>query len=508
MAAGLVVRLIDLGDRPFHHDESQDAYFSWVFFDHGDYHYQPILHGPFRFYLTALMYLLFGDSDFTARLAPALMGTLMIGLAYLLRRQIGNAGALAAAAVLAFCPSYLYFSRFAREDIYIAAINLGLIIAVFRFLERPFKAGPAIILGLTALAFATKETTYITLFVSGTFLIPYAIWEARRGRAGVWAAMRSVGGVAWAYGAAAFALVFTIMFTVFLTNPPGLWDGIHDAIAYWLDQQGVGRGGEPWYFYFAVLFGEEWPILVLGAVGIVGVVRRPTTFGLFCIWAFAGSLAVYSWASEKFAWLVLHPLLPLILLAGIGVQTLWEARPARRTAGLVAMGACAAYLIYASFLVNAVHRADPVEWLVSTQTAEEAADIAHEILRRPSDQITVDVNEGATFPWAWYFRHAKVGYIDMRLPTYQPSGDVLLMTEASQAALASKLGGYEGRKFRFRIWWVREWSKKLDAGAWWRWFTAREPWNPTGGMDEWYYRRSSTGGGGSAGPRPGADGNS
>jgi predicted membrane-bound mannosyltransferase len=35
--AALAVRLIDLPDRPFHHDESQDAYFSWVFFTTGDY---------------------------------------------------------------------------------------------------------------------------------------------------------------------------------------------------------------------------------------------------------------------------------------------------------------------------------------------------------------------------------------------------------------------------------------------------------------------------------------
>ena len=32
-------------------------------------HHQPILHGPLRFYLTAAMYLLFGDSDFTANSA-------------------------------------------------------------------------------------------------------------------------------------------------------------------------------------------------------------------------------------------------------------------------------------------------------------------------------------------------------------------------------------------------------------------------------------------------------
>ena len=92
VAAALAVRLIGLDDRPFHHDESQDAYFSWLFFTEGEYQYQPILHGPLRFYLTSAVYLLFGDSDFTARLAPALMGALMVPLPYLLRDQLGRVG--------------------------------------------------------------------------------------------------------------------------------------------------------------------------------------------------------------------------------------------------------------------------------------------------------------------------------------------------------------------------------------------------------------------------------
>src|SRR3978361_1036005 len=85
IAAALIVRFIGLGNRPFHHDESQDAYFSYIFRKTGDYEYNPLLHGPLRFYLTALMYVLFGDSDFTARLAPALMGLAMIPMCFGLR---------------------------------------------------------------------------------------------------------------------------------------------------------------------------------------------------------------------------------------------------------------------------------------------------------------------------------------------------------------------------------------------------------------------------------------
>src|SRR3954451_14798362 len=137
IAGALIVRVIGLGDRPFHHDESQDAYFSYLFRQTGDYEYNPLLHGPLRFYLTGLMFLLFGDSNFTARLAPILMGASMIPMCWLLRPLLGRIAAFAAAALFAFGPSYLYFSRFAREDIYIAAITLALLIAIWRFLERP-----------------------------------------------------------------------------------------------------------------------------------------------------------------------------------------------------------------------------------------------------------------------------------------------------------------------------------------------------------------------------------
>src|SRR3954447_11258975 len=171
IALTILVRFIALGDRPFHHDESQDAYFSYLFRQTGDYEYNPLLHGPLRFYLTGLMYVLFGDSNFTARLAPALMGASMVPMCWLLRPLLGRIAAFATAVLFAFGPSYLYFSRFAREDIYIAAITLGLVIAIWRFLDHPRRYHPAIIGALIALSFATKETTFITVFVIGLYAI-------------------------------------------------------------------------------------------------------------------------------------------------------------------------------------------------------------------------------------------------------------------------------------------------------------------------------------------------
>jgi predicted membrane-bound mannosyltransferase len=236
--------------------------------------------------------------------------------------------------------------------------------------------------------------------------------------------------------------------------------------------------------------------VALGAVGAWAVLRSPTVGRGLLVWMFALSLLVYSWASEKFAWLVLHPLLPLILLAGIGVQTVWEARGRLAgRAGLAVAVAGALYLGWTSYQANAVHSADPRELLVSTQSSPEVKRVAREVLRLDRRtpgrlSIAIDGDEGATFPWAWYFRDEAAGYVeDMGAPGYRPEAQVLIMTDASREALAPQLAGYRGRRFDFRDWWVKDYGGALSPGNWWRWATRREPWNATGGLPEWIYIR-------------------
>ena len=317
--------------------------------------------------------------------------------------------------------------------------------------------------------------------------------------------MRRLLEVGWephAWGVAAFLGVYTVLFTTFFTHPSGVY-GLWTGLDYWLGQHEVGRGGEPPVFYSVVLFADEWPVLALGAVGAVVAFRRPTLLRLFLVWAFVLSLVVYSWAGEKFAWLVLHPLLPLILLAGVGLQALWSAR--RSAAGRIGLGLTAlalAYTIYASVLVNAVHPADPREFLVSTQSSTDVADEARRVValderRNGRLKILVDSAEGATFPWAWYFRDLDVGYLDLGTSGEPPvDSDVIVLTQAANTRLQPTLTGYDGRQIRFRVWWVRDYGGALSPANWWRWMTAREPWNATGGMPEWVYVRRVVSGGG------------
>ena len=98
---------------------------------------------------------------------------------------------------------------------------------IWRFLTDPRKGHPALIGVLLALSLATKESTFITVFVMGGFFLAAVI--AKPTRPLVWGPVSGVGLEAWGWALAAFAAVFTVLFTTFLTHPHGLWDGVYTA---------------------------------------------------------------------------------------------------------------------------------------------------------------------------------------------------------------------------------------------------------------------------------------
>jgi uncharacterized protein (TIGR03663 family) len=95
----------------------------------------------------------------------------------------------------------------------------------------------------------------------------------------------------------------------------GIWQGLY----YWLEQQQVARGGQPWYYYLLLIPLYEQLAVVFGLAGVVYCLFRPSRFRLFLVWWFLASLFIYSWAAEKMPWLSIHILLPLMLLAAIAL---------------------------------------------------------------------------------------------------------------------------------------------------------------------------------------------
>lgn len=497
--ATLVVRLVSLGDKPLHHDESLHAWFSWRFLEGEGYQYDPVYHGPVQFLLMTISYVFFGVSDFTARIAPVVMGSVVVGLPYFLRKRIGVTAAVFCSVLLAISPSFFYFSRFAREDIYVACFTLGLIAALFSFLDEPKKYHPALILSLLALSFATKESTFITIFLIGTFLIVLVVrqsWGEPLSETKLIKSIRSLGLDAWLWGISAFLFVFALLFTTFFTNLGGMEDGLLGGLRYWLSQQPVERGNQPLFFYVVLLGGYEWPIMILGIIGGVIAIRERTIFGVFLVWFAIGSFLVYSWAGERMPWLTLHPLLPMVILASLTLAKMWEQRSMLwMRAGFAFVLVGAAYLVYSAFNVSYRNPADPKELFVYTQSAPDITEVRDEIVALNEEmlaskdrplRVVVDSSMGATWPWAWYLRDIpNVAYVDLLQGTFDvEKTDVVLLLDSDRARFGNILGDFEQHPYQHRVWWTPDYAS-ASTGDWLAWLIDRDPWNPKGSLDAW-----------------------
>ncbi|MFB0546710.1 MAG: TIGR03663 family protein, partial [Anaerolineae bacterium] len=106
-----LTRFWELGIRAMSHDESLHALYSWKLYAGQGYQHSPMMHGPFLFHFNALLYFLFGDDDFTARISTALFGVILVCTPYFLRKWLGRTGALVTSALITISPSLLYYSR-------------------------------------------------------------------------------------------------------------------------------------------------------------------------------------------------------------------------------------------------------------------------------------------------------------------------------------------------------------------------------------------------------------
>ncbi len=477
--AGLVLgalglRLWELGGRTMHYDEALHVHYAFRLAEGGGYSHSPWMHGPFQVNLTALIFTLFSDSDFTARLGYVLFGSALVALPYFLRTYLGRTGAVVTAVLLALSPSLLYFSRFGRNEILMAFFAVALLALMWRYLNEGKHRYLYMAAAVLALMFATKETAYIVAAIFGlalflmsiTELVPWALGRSKlsdlRGPAAflvllvtltlpqwsaissiplgtlglelvnegvgdvglpVWGApfvsfpvvslplfldilitlaiaavplgailLTAVGrrsvkwlvpmtvvatlafmmvsfpsgtiardylisfgvlastlllsiivGVMWQWRvwlacAAIFYTIWTALYTSFFgafvqhhgycpgaiggafgtmcSKLGGVYTGSWQGLGYWLAQQEVARGGQPWYYHLAIGSVYELLPLFFGAIAVVYYLRRGDQFGLLLgFWATLTVIA-YTVAAEKMPWLLVNMAVPLILLTG------------------------------------------------------------------------------------------------------------------------------------------------------------------------------------------------
>ncbi|HSM52469.1 MAG TPA: flippase activity-associated protein Agl23, partial [Thermoanaerobaculia bacterium] len=258
---------------------------------------------------------------------------------------LGADAALAAAALVALSPSLLFYSRYLRNDIYIALFCLFWVLGSWRYLEERSPRGIALVAAALGLSLVTKEVAFLFGLTAGLFFAGLAFW--RRWRAGE--NLRESAPADLALLLATLVLPFLAA----LLYPPLGWDPVaYDApeaprrallVAGGLALAAAGvagvwlRGRRP---ESGLTFGR-WGVAAAGVWG--GASLLFTTFGTNAprglVSGFVGSLGY--WLAQHpverggqpwFYYLLLgglYELVPLLLAAGATVAVLRRRRAAR-----------------------------------------------------------------------------------------------------------------------------------------------------------------------------------
>jgi uncharacterized protein (TIGR03663 family) len=416
-ALALVIRLVGLGTRPMHYDEGRVAYWMLHSVESGSFAYRHGIHGPFLQHTNRWLFPLVGASDFTARLPVALAGGLLPLGALAFRNHLEKAETVALALFLAFNSVLVYYSRFMRSDVLLAAFMFGAfacLVGLYDTRDARYLYGVAV---LAALGFATKENAivYVLTWVGAAALLAdQALYRPRRYRSGLAVAFDRLGDpravarrllpYAWHVVGAlvVFLLVLVFMyadrgagmagirrppvppgegavgFWEALANPAGFpgyaYDTLASATGEALEWGGRTSAGDSENFldtYVSNLGADletlGWNAPILVVFGVVGFVweryARPTGRNLVMFAGYCGfvSLLGYPLADDigSAHWLNVHVLVPLAIPAAVGAARFYRwGRNASLDRDTVGTAAATFILILASVQVAAANAGD------------------------------------------------------------------------------------------------------------------------------------------------------
>ncbi len=114
--------------------------------------------------------------------------------------------------------------------------SFNLLFLLFSLVLPLLSAFPLKILGFNPTDYSSPAIirSGITIIITFTVAVVLGIWWNRS---------------LWIPQAMVFYAVFVVFYTTFFTNGSGFFTGILGALGYWLEQQGVNRGTQPWYYY-------------------------------------------------------------------------------------------------------------------------------------------------------------------------------------------------------------------------------------------------------------------
>lgn len=423
----LWLRLGELGRRPMHADEANQAVKLGELLETGRYTYDPRdHHGPTLYYAAVPIAWIRGErnlaalTETTVRLVPAIFGTLAVVLLGILAAPLGRWPALAAAALLAASPPAVYYSRYFVQETLLLAFTLGAFVCA-REAWRTGAHGWAAAAGACAgLAQATKATAPLFVFAGIAALLLVRPLGAREARPAVPPGRRQR---QIAFGLVGALAAAGLLYSSFGTNFAGLRDAL---AAYGHALARFGRGAaptgheKPWWYYLRLFGwwqegGLRWQQLGFSALAVAGLGLAAITRERLPRWA-AGYTAVVATAYSLFAyktpWQAIHFVPGMALLAAAALGALARLRTGRFVAvplALLVLVSQFGQSRLAAYRRPADPR-NPYAYVHSSPDVLKYRPLAAAALARFPDQPVRVISE-EYWPLPWYLRGLpRVGY--------------------------------------------------------------------------------------------------
>jgi uncharacterized protein (TIGR03663 family) len=432
----LCFRLPGLESRPVHPNEAGNAYQLDGLFNGDGYRYLTHdHHGPTLYHLTAAVLGVTGPlkaadrNIWMLRIFPAVAGAALAAAATAwLLPLFGLAPALGAAFFLSFSAPFVYYSGTFIHESFVILLLLGWFIAAW----HAYNGGhtrTTLLAGLCAgLLLATKETGAPLMGLLGLAILV----SARPPRRRLFVVSGQAGGVCLA--------VVLFFYSDFGRHPERAFD-LFRAIGQQVGRSHGTEHAHPWFTYaqwFLAPTPVGWPWstwLLLGFGGFGFWIHRRLPLARALALGFVLLILFFSILPYKTPWLILAPLLPLALLAGLGSAAFVARLRDRRLVGLaVAAGAFVAGLLvtetYARCQRHAVDPANPLAYSPgSADLARLERDLATQAAATASGRtMRVHVIAPDYWPLPWILRRYDAGYWP-EPPTVLQPGFVLVAPE-------------------------------------------------------------------------------
>ena len=184
--AGLALRFLNLGARVAHQDEGRVGYWIVRYLESGVWEYRAIVHGPFLFHVNKWVFEFLGPSDVMSRLAVAVVGGLLPLTAWLFREHLRDSEVIALGVLLTLNPVLVYYSRFMRNDVPLAAFMLLAVGFGVRYYDTRRYRYVYGAVGAFALGMTTKENglLYAACWLgAAALLLDHRLFAASQGNA-------------------------------------------------------------------------------------------------------------------------------------------------------------------------------------------------------------------------------------------------------------------------------------------------------------------------------------